>query len=75
MPLETMLRVVLAFRRIWYAAERTRWRRSALRIFESMRRFAGIELGDDPHSRLDVPSSNFSPFLERHGLTEAIFAT
>ena len=70
MPLETMLRVY--FLPNWYAlsdpmAEET------LYDSEAMRRFAGIELGDDR-----VPDEttilNFRHLLERHGLTEAIFA-
>ena len=70
MPLETMLRVY--FLQNWYAlsdpmAEET------LYDSEAMRRFAGIELGDDR-----VPDEttilNFRHLLERHGLTEAIFA-
>jgi transposase, IS5 family len=70
MPLETMLRVY--FLQNWYMlsdpmAEET------LYDSEAMRRFAGIELGDDR-----VPDEttilNFRHLLERHGLTEAIFA-
>ena len=70
MPLEVMLRVY--FLQNWYAlsdpmAEET------LYDSEAMRRFAGIELGDDR-----VPDEttilNFRHLLERHGLTEAIFA-
>jgi len=40
---------------------------------ESMRRFAGIELGDD---RIPDETTilDFRHLLERHGLTEAIFA-
>ena len=40
---------------------------------EAMRRFAGIELGDD---RIPDETSilNFRHLLERHGLTQAIFA-
>ena len=40
---------------------------------EAMRRFAGIELGDD---RIPDETTilNFRHLLERHGLTEAIFA-
>ena len=70
MPLETMLRVY--FLQNWYAlsdpmAEET------LYDSESMRRFAGIELGDD---RIPDETTilNFRHLLERHGLTEAIFA-
>jgi IS5 family transposase len=70
MPLETMLRVY--FLQNWYAlsdpmAEET------LYDSEAMRRFAGIELGDD---RLPDETTilNFRHLLERHDLTEAIFA-
>lgn len=69
MPLETMLRVY--FLQNWYAlsdpmAEET------LYDSEAMRRFAGIELGDD---RIPDETTilNFRHLLERHGLTEAIF--
>lgn len=70
MPVETMLRVY--FLQNWYAlsdpmAEET------LYDSEAMRRFAGIELGDD---RIPDETTilNFRHLLERHGLTEAIFA-
>jgi IS5 family transposase len=70
MLLETMLRVY--FLQNWYAlsdpmAEET------LYDSEAMRRFAGIELGDD---RIPDETTilNFRHLLERHGLTEAIFA-
>ncbi|TCP39290.1 DDE family transposase [Rhodovulum marinum] len=70
MPLETMLRVY--FLQNWYAlsdpmAEET------LYDSEAMRRFAGIELGD---GRIPDETTilNFRHLLERHGLTEAIFA-
>ncbi len=70
MRLETMLRVY--FLQNWYAlsdpmAEET------LYDNEAMRRFAGIELGDD---RIPDETTilNFRHLLERHGLTEAIFA-
>jgi len=70
MPLATMLRVY--FLQNWYAlsdpmAEET------LYDSEAMRRFAGIELGDD---RIPDETTilNFRHLLERHGLTEAIFA-
>ena len=70
MPLETMLRVY--FLQNWYAlsdpmAEET------LYDSEAMRRFAGIELGDD---RIPDETTilNFRHLLERHGLTQAIFA-
>ena len=70
MPLETMLRVY--FLQNWYAlsdpmAEET------LYDSEAMRRFAGIELGDD---RIPDETTilNFRHLLERYGLIEAIFA-
>jgi len=70
MQLETMLRVY--FLQNWYAlsdpmAEET------LYDSEAMRRFAGIELGDD---RIPDETTilNFRHLLERHGMTEAIFA-
>ncbi|MGR3388578.1 MAG: IS5 family transposase [Paracoccus sp. (in: a-proteobacteria)] len=70
MLLETMLRVY--FLQNWYAlsdpmAEET------LYDSEAMRRFAGIELGDD---RIPDETTilNFRHLLERHGLTEALFA-
>jgi IS5 family transposase len=70
MPLKTMLRV--HFVQNWHAlsdplAEET------LYDSEATRRFAGIELGDDC-----IPDKttilNFRHLLERHCLTEAIFA-
>ena len=70
MPLETMLRVYCL--QNWYAlsdpmAEET------LYDSEAMRRFAGIELGYD---RIPDETTilNFRHLLERHGLTQAIFA-
>ena len=70
MPLEVMLRVY--FLQNWYAlsdpmAEET------LYDSEAMRRFAGIELGDD---RIPDETTilNFRHLLERHGLSEALFA-
>ena len=70
MLLETMLRVY--FLQNWYClsdpmAEET------LYDSEAMRRFAGIELGDD---RIPDETTilNFRHLLERHGLTEAVFA-
>lgn len=69
MPLATMLRIY--FLQQWFnlsdpAAE------DSLYDIESMRRFAGIELGDNA-----VPDEttilNFRRLLERHQLTEAIF--
>lgn len=70
MPLETMLRIY--FLQQWFnlsdpAAE------DSLYDIESMRRFCGIELSDNA-----VPDEttilNFRRLLERHRLTEAIFA-
>ena len=68
MPLETMLRVY--FLQNWYAlsdpmAEET------LYDSEAMRRFAGIELGDD---RIPDETTilNFRHLLERHGLNAHI---
>ena len=70
MPLETMLRV--HFLQNWYALSDP-MAEEMLYDSEAMRRFAGIELGDDR-----VPDEttilNFRHLLERHGLTEAIFA-
>ena len=70
MPLEMMLRIY--FLQNWYAlsdpmAEET------LYDSEAMRRFAGVELGDD---RIPDETTilHFRHLLERHGLTEAIFA-
>jgi IS5 family transposase len=70
MPMDVMLRVY--FLQNWYGlsdpmAEET------LYDSEAMRRFAGIELGDD---RIPDETTilNFRHLLERHGLTEAIFA-
>src|SRR5688572_30657476 len=69
MPLERMLRIY--FMQQWFnlsdpAAE------DAIYDSESMRRFAGVELGDDA-----VPDEStilhFRHLLERHRLTEAIF--
>lgn len=69
MPLETMLRIY--FLQQWFnlsdpAAE------DSLYDIESMRRFCGIELGDNA-----VPDEttilHFRRFLEQHRLTEAIF--
>jgi transposase, IS5 family len=70
MPLETMLRIY--FLQHWYdlsdpAAE------DALYDSESMRRFVGLELGDDA-----IPDEStilhFRHLLEAHQLTEAMFA-
>ncbi|MCA0957398.1 IS5 family transposase [Mameliella alba] len=70
MPLETMLRV--HFLQQWYAlsdpmAEET------LYDSDAMRRFAGIELGDD---RIPDETTilNFRHLLEKHALTETLFA-
>ena len=70
MQLETMLRVY--FLQNWYALSDP-MAEEMLYDSETMRCFAGIELGDDR-----VPDEttilNFRHLLERHGLTEAIFA-
>jgi IS5 family transposase len=70
MPLETMLRVY--FLQNWYALSDPMAEES-LYDSEAMRHFAGIELGDD---RIPDETTilNFRHLLERHGLTEAIFA-
>lgn len=69
MPLETMLRV--NFLQNWYALSDP-MAEDTLYDSEAMRRFAGIELGDD---RIPDETTilNFRHLLERHGLTEAIF--
>lgn len=70
MPLETMLRIY--FLQNWYALSDP-MAEEMLYDSDTMRRFAGIELGDDR-----VPDEttvlNFRHLLERHELTEAIFA-
>ena len=70
MPLEVMLRVY--FLQNWYALSDP-MAEDTLYDSEAMRRFAGIELGDDR-----IPDETtilkFRHLLERHGLTEAIFA-
>ena len=70
MPMETMLRVY--FLQNWYALSDP-MAEEMLYDSEAMRRFAGIELGDD---RIPDETTilNFRHLLERHGLTEAIFA-
>ena len=70
MPLEMMLRIY--FLQSWYALSDPMAEES-LYDSESMRRFAAIELGDD---RIPDETTilNFRHLLERHGLTEAIFA-
>jgi IS5 family transposase len=70
MPLETMLRVY--FLQQWYALSDP-MAEEMLYDSDAMRRFAGIELGDD---RIPDETTilNFRHLLERHGLTEAIFA-
>ncbi|EPX83584.1 IS5 family transposase [Salipiger mucosus] len=69
MPLETMLRVY--FLQQWYALSDP-MAEEMLYDSESMRRFAGIELGDDR-----VPDEttilNFRHLLEKHALTERLF--
>ena len=70
MPLEVMLRVY--FLQNWYALSDP-MAEEMLYDSEAMRRFVGIELGDD---RIPDETTilNFRHLLERHGLTEAIFA-
>jgi IS5 family transposase len=70
MPLETMLRV--HFLQNWYALSDPMAEES-LYDSEAMRHFAGIEPGDD---RIPDETTilNFRHLLERHGLTEALFA-
>ncbi|WP_370362717.1 IS5 family transposase [Paracoccus sp. FO-3] len=70
MPLEVTLR--LYFLQNWYALSEA-MAEEMLYDSEAMRRFAGIELGDD---RIPDETTilNFRHLLERHGLTEAIFA-
>jgi len=70
LPLERMLRIY--FMQQWFNLSDPATE-DALYDIDSMRRFAGIELGED-----DVPDEtsyvNFRHFLERHELTAAIFA-
>jgi len=70
MLLEMMLRVY--FLQNWYALSDP-MAEEMLYDSEAMRHFAGIELGDD---RIPDETTilNFRHLLERHGLTEAIFA-
>ena len=70
MPVETMLRVY--FLQNWYALSDP-MAEEMLYDSDAMRRFAGIELGDD---RIPDETTilNFRHLLEREGLTEAIFA-
>jgi IS5 family transposase len=70
MPLEVMLRV--HFLQQWYALSDPMAEES-LYDSEAMRHFAGIELGDD---RIPDETTilDFRHLLERHGLTEALFA-
>jgi len=70
MPLETMLRVY--FLQQWYALSDP-MAEEMLYDSEAMRHFAGIELGDD---RIPDETTilNFRHLLEKHQLTEAIFA-
>ena len=70
MALEVMLRVY--FLQNWYALSDPMAEES-LYDSEAMRRFVGIELGDDRIPN-ETTILNFRHLLERHGLTEAIFA-
>ncbi|WP_238367812.1 IS5 family transposase [Mesobacterium pallidum] len=69
MPLETMLRVY--FLQQWYALSDP-MAEEMLYDSEAMRRFAGIELGDD---RIPDETTilNFRHLLEKHALTERLF--
>ena len=69
MPLETMLRVY--FLQQWYALSDP-MAEEMLHDSEAMRRFAGIELGDD---RIPDETTilNFRHLLEQHALTERLF--
>lgn len=70
MPIETMLRVY--YLQNWYSLSDP-MAEEMIYDSEAMRRFAGIELGDD---RIPDETTilNFRHLLERHGLTEALFA-
>jgi len=70
MPLETMLRIYCLQQ--WYALSDPMAEES-LYDSDAMRRFVGLELGDD---RIPDETTilNFRHLLERHALTEAIFA-
>jgi len=70
MPLETMLRVY--FLQQWYALSDP-MAEEMLYDSDAMRRFAGIELGDD---RIPDETTilNFRHLLEKHRLTEQLFA-
>ena len=70
MPLETMLRVY--FLQQWYALSDP-MAEEMLYDSDSMRQFAGIELGDD---RIPDETTilNFRHLLEQHQLTEKLFA-
>jgi IS5 family transposase len=70
MPLETMLRVY--FLQQWYALSDP-MAEEMLYDSDAMRRFAGIELGDD---RIPDETTilNFRHLLEKHQLTEKLFA-
>ena len=69
MPMETMLRVY--FLQQWYALSDP-MAEEMLYDSEAMRRFAGIELGDD---RIPDETTilNFRHLLEKHALTERLF--
>src|SRR6056297_553430 len=69
MPLETMLRIY--FLQSWYALSDPMAEES-LYDSEAMRRFAGVELGDD---RIPDETTilNFRHLLEKHQLTEKLF--
>ncbi len=68
MPLETMLRIY--FLQNWYSLSDP-IAEEMLYDSDAMRRFAGIELGDDRIPN-ETTILSFRHMLERHGLTEAI---
>ncbi len=70
MPLETMLRVY--FLQQWYALSDP-MAEEMLYDSETMRRFAGIELGDDRIPN-ETTILNFRHLLEKHQLAEKLFA-
>lgn len=70
MPLEMILRVYFLQNRYCLSDPMAE---ESLYDSEAMRRFAGIELGDDSIPD-ETTTLNFRHLLERHGRTEAIFA-
>src|SRR6056297_1237336 len=70
MPMETMLRIY--FLQNWYALSDP-MAEEMLYDSDAMRQFAGIELGDDRIPD-ETPILNFRHLLEKHQLTEKLFA-